>query len=178
MMTLKILLMTLPVWWVGGWSKLKLVESAQLYCSACDESDARRWLHISRWFCKNTNLLCPLCAWQCFLSAPSLMPCQIPQNPTQTENPIHCKAICKLICKTIYAKFKQDYMQNCMLTHNFLCFQSSRILEKPNQKTCIKPQVKLWTSKKVKVWNNFLQNILISNFLFILHQITGEILNT
>ena len=34
MMTLKILLMTMPVWWVGGWSKL--------HCSACDESDAQR----------------------------------------------------------------------------------------------------------------------------------------
>ena len=42
MMTLKILLMTMPVWWVGGWSKLKLVQSAQLHCSACDESDAQR----------------------------------------------------------------------------------------------------------------------------------------
>ena len=63
----------------------------------------------------------------------SLTPCHIPQNPTQTENPIHCQTICKIICKTIfiYAKlFAKLYVKSQLFM--FSVFKDSGEAESEN----------------------------------------------
>ena len=50
------------------------------------------------------------------------MPCHIPQDPNQTENPIHCKTICKIKCKTIHSKLYVRYYAKLYVNSQLFIF--------------------------------------------------------